>query len=134
MQSSHRQGGVHQTERQQGNSVLHSAVYSNSKWIVELLLDHGAEVEAADPRGKTALMLAAGAKRNVALSALLERGAKWDKTCDAGFIALHHAWLSENAEGAHILLQFMSSKINGRFSFRVEEFFEACRVDDIREI
>jgi hypothetical protein len=43
--------------------------------MIELLLDHGADVEGASPDGRTALMIAAMFNRSAIVERLLARGA-----------------------------------------------------------
>ncbi len=62
-------------------TALHKAVdlgfddLEETAQIVDLLLDHGADIDAQDNRGATALMLAAFRKSNPIVRRLLARGA-----------------------------------------------------------
>ena len=71
--------------------------------IIELLLAAGAEINAADARGTTALMLALG--KVDALEALLSAGAAVDQKDSRGFTALMSAAWTGRVKAARRLLE-----------------------------
>src|SRR5207247_9508179 len=59
-----------------GGVALHFAAASGSAETIEILLDHGADVNAREPQwGQTPLMFAAAAGRTGAVKLLMARGA-----------------------------------------------------------
>jgi ankyrin repeat protein len=58
-----------------GQAPLHGAAFKGDLQVATLLLDHGAQVDAAGPNGKTALMFAAMFNRADIARLLLARGA-----------------------------------------------------------
>jgi ankyrin repeat protein len=64
-----------------GDQPLHHAARNGDAEIVRLLIEHGADVNAANPRGHTVLYCAGGHGHLAAVELLLEQGAD----CDAKF-------------------------------------------------
>ncbi len=76
--------------------------------VLELLLKHGARINARDQQGKTPLMWAAGARiedkwRANAIKVLLTRGATVDVKDKRGFTAIDHARLNGNTDTVQLL-------------------------------
>ena len=74
---------INATDRYHGMTALMHAcrcIDSNSLAIVNLLLEKGADVNAADDYGRTALMFV-GDVENIALVELLEGAARYKKKC-----------------------------------------------------
>ena len=89
---------------------LHMAAYGSRLEVADLLLDRGAELEASDGLGRTALLLAFDSDQppspsGVTLDQLLiEKGADVDARDSTGETALHYAVKAENVEGVRRLL------------------------------
>jgi len=75
-----------------GRTPLHIASALGSVPLVELLLDLGARLEAADDRGWTPLMCAASQGMHSIVKILIDRGAKLDAQDKDGYTALVHAF------------------------------------------
>jgi ankyrin repeat protein len=58
-----------------GHTMLHQAAHSGTAELIELLLDHGADLRRLTPDGRTALVLAVRAGKNLNVDALRARGA-----------------------------------------------------------
>ena len=74
-----------------GMTALHRAVWGGHPAIVQLLLAHGADIEAPDGGGQTAISLAARWGRSGLLDVLLAHGADASATDDMGRTLLHYA-------------------------------------------
>src|SRR5258708_2044908 len=72
-------------------SMLASASADGSLGVIEYLLANGADIDAADENGSTALMYAAGHKRRAAMALLLKRGADPDLKDNKGRTASVYA-------------------------------------------
>ena len=89
---------------------LHEAAYRSHLEVADLLLDRGAELEASDGLGHTALHFAFSSDRPPSPSRetlnqlLLEKGADVDARDSTGETALHYAVKAENVEGVRRLL------------------------------
>jgi len=70
---------------------LHHAAESGNGELVRFLVEHGAEVNAADSRGQTALLVASECADANAVETLLSHGADANATDKEGRTALHHA-------------------------------------------
>ena len=62
---------------QPGWSALHYAASGPEPTLVKLLLEQGANVEAASPNGTTPLMMAAQYSSEDSVKLLLDKGADW---------------------------------------------------------
>lgn len=82
-----------------GRSALGVAVAEGQRATAELLLDRGADLEAASSAGATSLAIAAGLGRDACAALLIEAGARLDHADARGRTALHHA-----ARAGHPLL------------------------------
>jgi uncharacterized protein len=74
-----------------GWTPLHYAASGPATGLVALLLDRGAEIEAASPNGTTPLMMAAGYGSEDAATLLLQRGADLSRRNDRGLDAIDFA-------------------------------------------
>jgi uncharacterized protein len=74
-----------------GWTPLHYAASGSATNLVALLLDKGADIEAASPNGTTPLMMAARYGAQDSASFLLSRGAKTRTTNQAGLNAIEFA-------------------------------------------
>lgn len=77
----------------------------NRPSTIALLAQHGAEIEARDSLGKTALILATGDQHNDSVRALLACGANANAASDRGITALHAAALLGNEAIVRMLVQ-----------------------------
>jgi ankyrin repeat protein len=84
---------------------LHLAVKKNEPEIINLLILHGADVNARDQTGMTPLMAAASAKQKKNLHVLLSSGADIDATDNRGFTTLMRAVAQGSPEIVEILLK-----------------------------
>ena len=75
-----------------GWTALHDAArFSNWPWIVEFLLNHGADIQARDDSGNTPLHLAVGFFHDPeVVELLLEHGADMEARNDAGQTACEY--------------------------------------------
>ncbi|KAL1632792.1 hypothetical protein SLS56_003282 [Neofusicoccum ribis] len=83
-------GAKTSTASSSGWTPLHIAA-DKSLQITEVLLDHGADVEAKSADGKNALCCAVKAERLDIVEYLLKRGADLASTCNEGLTSLHTA-------------------------------------------
>ena len=82
-----------------GFTSLHAACQAgNSKETLQALIDHGADVNAANRKGHTVLMSACRKENAVAINALLKAGAKPEIVDDGGFTSLHKACHAGNSK------------------------------------
>lgn len=79
--------GANVNARDHGQTPLMRAAQNGHIRVMEVLLEHGADVNAQDDDGRTALMIAAGASDPVMVRLLLDRGAKLDIKDHDGFTA-----------------------------------------------
>jgi ankyrin repeat protein len=79
------------------------ATISGSDELVQALLAHGAQVNAANPGGVTALMIAAAGNHFSVASLLLRAGAKIDARSEDGRTALSIAQANNNAAVVKLL-------------------------------
>lgn len=82
-----------------------SATTSGDVLALETLLDAGADIDAKDRHGQTALMLAAHRGHLVAVEALLRRGANLDVTAKFGLSALMLAIVAGHEEIGRALVR-----------------------------
>ena len=82
-----------------------SAATSGDVLALETLLNAGADIDAKDRYGQTALMLAAHRGHLVAAEALLRRGANADVTAKFGLSALMLAIVAGHGEVAQALVR-----------------------------
>ncbi|OXU20908.1 hypothetical protein TSAR_000911 [Trichomalopsis sarcophagae] len=90
-------GVLAQEANSKHHQPIHIAVRRDKIQVVNLLLDHGANVNAlVDVLDETPLYIAARECRNPAmLTTLLKRGANIDKKCYSGYTALHGLVMQE---------------------------------------
>ena len=75
-----------------GNTSLHVAIHGNgSKETLQNIIEHGLNVNAANKRGETALILACESAQAESIEFLLERGANRDIADGEGCPSLHAA-------------------------------------------
>lgn len=90
----------------QGARALHVAVSDSRELrVVRFLLEHGADVKAADARGSTALHYAASLDLAAIAAALLERGAPIDTANRDGDTPLTAALRRRGRGAAHLLIE-----------------------------
>ena len=76
----------------EGDTLLHNAIYQNfTKETLQVIIDHGADVNATNKKHVTALMLSCYKGNTDAVSALLNAGAEYDITDAKGHTCLHAA-------------------------------------------
>ncbi|MDP6439181.1 MAG: ankyrin repeat domain-containing protein, partial [Candidatus Brocadiia bacterium] len=85
-------------------SDLVLAAMAGNREKVEALLDGGADVNAADSDGVTAIMVAARQGHTAVVKLLLEGGADPDPVNDYGYAAIHPATARSHADTAEALL------------------------------
>jgi ankyrin repeat protein len=91
--------------RWNGETALMIAAGAGSLESVRDLAHHGADVNAAEPRGgQTALMWAAAEGHSAVVAGLIELGARVDAASKAGFTPLVFATMKDEAESMRILL------------------------------
>lgn len=86
--------------------------------VVQLLLRHGADLQARDRHGKTALHLATR-HRSIVLEGLLKAGADVDVKDNDGRVALHEAIRTKHGDGLTLLLSYGAD---------VNDVFEYCQI------
>lgn len=79
--------GANVNARDHGQTPLMRAAQNGHIRVMEVLLEHGADVNAQDDDGRTALMMAAGASDPGMVRLLLDRGARIDIKDHDGFTA-----------------------------------------------
>ncbi|TYZ67149.1 hypothetical protein PybrP1_008412, partial [[Pythium] brassicae (nom. inval.)] len=94
-----------------GRTVLAYAVGSGSVECVAALLQSGAEVDAADRRGRTPLMVAASFE---VAAQLISSGAQTTATDRRGQTPLHHTVKAKRLEVADVLLRNGASDVNAK--------------------
>jgi len=91
--------------RWNGETALMIAAGAGSLESLRDLAHHGADVNAAEPRGgQTALMWAAAEGHSAVVAGLIEMGARVDAASKAGFTALVFATIKDADESMRILL------------------------------
>ena len=88
-----------------GITLLHMSVWLGARECTELLLDHGADVNAADRTGKTPLHLAAWRNMGSLSRLLLDRGANSDTLDSFGISPLHMAAMYNSARAVEELIK-----------------------------
>jgi ankyrin len=83
---------------------LHMAAQSGSVDCIELLLQHGANIEATMSDNRTVLHIAAAYGGLPAVKRLLEKGVQGTATSDKGWLPLHDACSKGSVEVARLLL------------------------------
>lgn len=94
---------VHAVDPEYGTTALLRSIFSNDVEIVRMVLDAGADVNAATKDGETALMGAAVGKLDIA-KLLIERGANVDAQNSSGDTALIRAVSQDHTEIVRVLL------------------------------
>lgn len=93
--------GVNKRDESDGSTVLHHAAEAGSRVFVWLLLKQGADVNARDGFGRTALHLACETRQSSSqrvVELLIEKGAEINFQTNAGETALHLAcWAKDRA-------------------------------------
>ncbi len=74
----------------QGNSLLHKAIFYQNKNLLDLLIQKGADVNVKDNRGETPLILAIKFHRLDIVRLLIEKGADVNVKDGEGFSFLYH--------------------------------------------
>ena len=95
---------------------LHMAAQSGSVDCIELLLQHGANIEAATSDGRTPLHIAAANGQLLAVKCLLEKGARGTATDNKGRLPLHDACFKGHVEVARFLLEKYPDTVNSTTS------------------
>lgn len=90
-----------------GPTPLHLAAFEDNLEMVELLVAHGANLEARDEYGDTALNLAAWSGYLAVVQKLVELGARTDAKNNYGDAALDHARTQSRDEVEAFLLSLM---------------------------
>lgn len=85
--------------------ALHAAAQTGTHAALTKLLSEGADVNARDAAGETALMLAAARGRLDVIGLLIERGADVNAASDAGNTALMLAAARGQVDAARALLE-----------------------------
>ena len=91
---------------------LHVAAQSSNVDCIELLLQHGAKIEAADEDGKTPLHIVAFFEQMPVVKCLLEKGARATVTDNEGRLPLHIACLKGHVQVACLLLEKYPDAVN----------------------
>ena len=90
---------------QNGRTALHAAAGQRNHTIVQLLLDHGAAIDALDESDTSPLMIAAADAPVACLTTLIAMGAKCDTSSMAAGTALHWACAAGRSDTVRLLLQ-----------------------------
>ncbi|MEI6437307.1 MAG: ankyrin repeat domain-containing protein [Candidatus Omnitrophota bacterium] len=98
------EAGVPLGSSEAGGSPLLSAAASGDVNLIEIFLDHQADVNGADSTGRTALMIAAENGQADAVKVLLARHAALDAQNNDGYSALSFAARAGKADAAALLL------------------------------
>lgn len=96
---------------------LMTAAIHNTPEIIGILLDHGAQVDAQDQYGDTALMKAARRGNFGCVSMLLAKGANPDLVDDNGQAALHHALVDGNQEICQTLAAIVDISVTDKIGW-----------------
>ena len=86
-------------------TCLHSACQGGNELIVEILLKHGAAVDACDAANTTPLHIAAADAPTKCVQSLLDRGAECQALGDSSGTALHWACAAGRSDVAQVLLE-----------------------------
>ncbi len=89
---------------------LHAAIFSNSVKAIDLLVNHGADIDAADSNGITPLHMAAMLGYSSIIKRLLSRGARPDVKDLRGLTPLDYARIRRFSQAEHILREAMKRK------------------------
>lgn len=87
------------------NRPILAAAESGRVDILELLLDHGANIDATNAYGQTPLMIASRSSRFDAARLLIERGADVNAKDDRGVAPLHWAVMSGSPKVVALLME-----------------------------
>lgn len=100
----HDEDGVPATDDVAPRGALLTAVVDVGPEVVEILIDHGADVNARNHRGETPLHEAARRGRDTVVEVLLQRGADANARCSGGRTPLHEAACPGSSVGTMQLL------------------------------
>ena len=89
----------------QGNSLLHKAIFYQNKNLLDLLIQKGADVNVKDNRGETPLILAIKFHRLDIVRLLIEKGADVNVKDGEGFSFLYHLILLKKLDLIELALQ-----------------------------
>jgi len=87
------------------NVIMFAAAETDHLVLLRLLVDNGADLEAENEYGTTALMVAAQHGRVEVASLLIERGADMDASDVDGFTAMMFATMQDQVEVVHLLIE-----------------------------
>jgi ankyrin repeat protein len=111
---------------QNENSILNAAIRGNKKELIFSLIENGADLNAFDAYGNTALIFACTTGDTELASALIEKGADVNKKNKAGASALHKAV----AKGCHGIVQLLlqhGADVNVEAKNHNSPLITACR-------
>lgn len=101
-----------------GHTLVHYAAAKGELKLLELLLDHGADIDARDNRGSTPLHVAAAQGRLETAALLLQRGAALECRDAAGWTPLAAAAAAGQVKVAEFLIE-RGADINARGPLRI---------------
>ncbi len=92
-----------------GWTALHHAAFNGQTSIIQILVAHGAVVDAMDKDGATPLHAAASSGHSEAVELLLQKGARINALDHHGNTPLLYAAVAGNSDAAHVLLEHHAS-------------------------
>lgn len=111
-----------------GNTVLHGACASGHSRVVEMLLEHGADVNATNNNGRSPLHTAVAEGSRDTAQLLLKRGAKVDARDWNGWTPLYEACAKADVGTARLLLQH-GADVNARDDVARQTALHAAAMD-----
>ncbi|MCG8339694.1 MAG: ankyrin repeat domain-containing protein [Cytophagales bacterium] len=115
-------------------TALHKAAYAGHTKAVELLVERGATIDAADNRGKTALHDAASEGHLEIVKLLVGKGANIEATDKRGKTALLYAvWYGHRDVVVYLLEEGANVEVKDKREYGVQEELEGIEDDEQKD-